>query len=181
MAAQGVFRWMQAYVVVLCCFTEALSSASESSRSYYDTLRVEPSASDSHIKKAFRKLAIQYHPDKNKSADAEKTFGEIAEAYKVLSNKEKRKLYDVMGHEAFLKDEASVDQDDEHETSFHFGFEDFFHDFDDSPFVEETFFHWTFAQDGEDENGIFNHYGVEEHGHSFYFVDEEDDDHYYYV
>ncbi|XP_031711204.1 dnaJ homolog subfamily B member 9-like [Anarrhichthys ocellatus] len=179
MAAQGVFRWMQAYVVMLYCFTEALSAASESSRSYYATLSVEPSASDSHIKKAFRKLAIKYHPDKNKSADAEKTFGEIAEAYRVLSNKEKRKLYDFVGHEAFLNDEASVDQDHEHETmSFHFGFEDLF---DDSPFVEEPFLHWTFAQDGEDENGLYNHYGVEDNGHSFYFADdEEEEDEYYY-
>ncbi|XP_068576416.1 dnaJ homolog subfamily B member 9-like [Cebidichthys violaceus] len=180
MAAQGVFRWMQAYVVMLHCFTEALPAASESSRSYYDTLSVEPSASDSHIKKAFRKLAIKYHPDKNKSADAEKTFREITEAYTVLSNKEKRKLYDFVGHEAFLNDEASVDQDDEHETSFPFGFEDLFRDFDDSPFIEEPFFHWTFSQDGEDENGLYNHYGVEEFGYSFYFDEEEEEDHYYY-
>uniref|UniRef100_A0A3Q3RMD9 DnaJ homolog subfamily B member 9 n=1 Tax=Mastacembelus armatus TaxID=205130 RepID=A0A3Q3RMD9_9TELE len=56
-----------------------LPAASETSRNYYDTLNVEPTATDSQIKKAFRKLAKKYHPDKNKSDDAETTFREIAE------------------------------------------------------------------------------------------------------
>uniref|UniRef100_A0A3Q1JX50 DnaJ homolog subfamily B member 9 n=1 Tax=Anabas testudineus TaxID=64144 RepID=A0A3Q1JX50_ANATE len=79
MAAPATLRWMQACVVLLLCLSEALPAASETSRNYYDTLNVEPSATDREIKKAFRKLAIRYHPDKNKSADAEKTFREIAE------------------------------------------------------------------------------------------------------
>ncbi len=80
MAVQGVFQWMQACVVLQLCLSGAVPAASErTSRSYYDTLTVEPTATDSQIKKAYRQLAIKYHPDKNKSADAEKTFREIAE------------------------------------------------------------------------------------------------------
>ncbi|XP_044078110.1 dnaJ homolog subfamily B member 9-like [Siniperca chuatsi] len=171
-----VFHWMQACVVLQLCLSEALPAASETSRNYYDTLHVEPTATDSQIKKAFRKLAIKYHPDKNKSADAENTFREIAEAYKVLSNKEKRRLYDSVGHEAFLKDGAPFDPEDEHETSFPFSFADLFHDLDDSLFVEEPYFHWSFHQDGEDEDSPYEHYSFEEPGFSFYFGDGDDNE-----
>lgn len=64
-------------MLLLLCLSEALSE--EINRNYYDALHVEPTATDSEIKKSFRKLAVKYHPDKNKSADAEKTFREIAE------------------------------------------------------------------------------------------------------
>lgn len=66
-------------MVLQLCLSEVLPVASETRRSYYDTLNVEPTATDSQIKKNFRKLARKFHPDKNKSADAEKTFREIAE------------------------------------------------------------------------------------------------------
>ena len=68
-------------VVLLLCLSEVLqpAAATETSRNYYETLNVEPTATDTQIKKNFRKLAIKYHPDKNKSADAEKAFREIAE------------------------------------------------------------------------------------------------------
>lgn len=77
MAAQGASYWLRLCMLLLLCLSEALSE--EINRSYYDTLHVEPTATDSEIKKSFRKLAVKYHPDKNKSADAEKTFREIAE------------------------------------------------------------------------------------------------------
>ncbi|XP_026162744.1 dnaJ homolog subfamily B member 9-like [Mastacembelus armatus] len=176
MGVQGVFHWMQSSLVLLLCLSEALPAASETSRNYYDTLNVEPTATDSQIKKAFRKLAKKYHPDKNKSDDAETTFREIAEAYTVLSNKEKRRLYDTEGHAAFLKNEASVDPEDDDETSFHFSFSDFFHDFDESPFVEEPLFHWSFHQEGEDEDGSYEHYSFERPDFSFNFWDGDENE-----
>jgi len=68
-------------------------------KDYYKILGVEKSASDEEIKKAYRKMALKYHPDKNKSPDAEERFKEIAEAYDVLSDPEKRKLFDQFGEE----------------------------------------------------------------------------------
>ncbi|MEX1239614.1 MAG: DnaJ domain-containing protein [Cyclobacteriaceae bacterium] len=63
-------------------------------KDYYSILGVQPSASESDIKKAFRKLAVRYHPDKNPSAEAKGRFQEINEAYDVLGDPEKRVIYD---------------------------------------------------------------------------------------
>lgn len=69
---------------------------------FYQTLGVSRGASDDEIKKAFRKLAMQYHPDQNKdNKEAEHKFKEIVEAYDVLKDAEKRAAYDRMGHRAF--------------------------------------------------------------------------------
>ncbi len=68
-------------------------------RDYYEVLGVERSANDDALKKAYRKLAIQYHPDKNPGdKEAEEKFKEIAEAYDVLSDPQKRQRYDQFGH-----------------------------------------------------------------------------------
>ena len=68
-------------------------------RDYYEVLGVEKTASEAEIKKAYRKLAIQYHPDKNPGdKEAEEKFKEAAEAYSVLSDKDKRVRYDQFGH-----------------------------------------------------------------------------------
>ena len=67
---------------------------------YYEVLRVPRSASDEEIKKAFRKLALQYHPDRNRDPGAEGKFKEINEAYQVLSDPEKRSSYDRYGRVA---------------------------------------------------------------------------------
>ena len=68
-------------------------------RDYYEVLGVEKSASEAEIKKAYRKLAIQYRPDKNPGdKEAEEKFKEAAEAYSVLSDKDKRARYDQFGH-----------------------------------------------------------------------------------
>lgn len=70
-----------------------------SKRDYYEVLGVGKSASDDEIKKAYRKLALQYHPDRNPgNAEAEDKFKEAAEAFEVLSNTDKRKKYDQFGH-----------------------------------------------------------------------------------
>ena len=67
-------------------------------RDYYDVLGVNRQATQEEIKKAFRRLARQYHPDVNKNTDAEAKFKEINEAYEVLSDREKRNSYDRFGH-----------------------------------------------------------------------------------
>lgn len=71
-------------------------------RDYYEVLGVSRSAEDAAIKKAYRKLAKKYHPDTNAgNAQAEEKFKEATEAYEILSDPEKRKLYDRFGHAAF--------------------------------------------------------------------------------
>ncbi len=68
-------------------------------RDYYEVLGVSKNAEASEIKKAYRKLALQYHPDKNPgNKEAEEKFKEAAEAYDVLGNEEKRRRYDQFGH-----------------------------------------------------------------------------------
>lgn len=71
-------------------------------KDFYDVLGVSKSASDAEIKKAYRKLAKQYHPDANPdNQEAEAKFKEISEAYEVLGDEQKRKTYDQFGHSAF--------------------------------------------------------------------------------
>lgn len=70
-------------------------------RDYYQILGVNKSASDAEIKSAYRKLARQHHPDVDKSSGAAEKFKEIAEAYQVLSDPQKKRTYDQFGHAAF--------------------------------------------------------------------------------
>ncbi len=72
-----------------------------SKRDYYEILGVDKSSSEAEIKKAYRKLALEYHPDRNKEAGAEEKFKEINEAYQVLSDPQKKAKYDQFGHSAF--------------------------------------------------------------------------------
>lgn len=68
-------------------------------KDYYEILGVPRNATKEEIKKAYRRLVLQYHPDRNKSPDAEEKFKEISEAYAVLMDDEKRRIYDMYGHE----------------------------------------------------------------------------------
>ena len=70
-------------------------------KDYYQLLGVTKSASPDEIKKAYRKLALQYHPDRNKGKDAEGKFKEVTKAYEVLSDPQKKQTYDQYGHAAF--------------------------------------------------------------------------------
>ncbi len=69
-------------------------------RDYYDVLGVSKTASADEIKKAYRRLAMKFHPDRNKDdSEAEAKFKEVKEAYEVLSSSDKRATYDRFGHE----------------------------------------------------------------------------------
>lgn len=68
-------------------------------KDYYAILELSKNATDEDIKKAYRRLALKYHPDKNKSPEAEEKFKLVAEAYEVLSDKKRRDIYDQFGEE----------------------------------------------------------------------------------
>jgi molecular chaperone DnaJ len=83
-------------------------------RDYYEVLEISKNASKDEIKNAYRKLALKFHPDRNKSPGAEEKFKEISEAYAVLSDDEKRTRYDTYGHvgpeDAFRGSEANFEE-----------------------------------------------------------------------
>jgi len=78
-------------------------------RDYYEVLGVNRESSKDEIKDAYRKLALQYHPDRNKDPAAEEKFKEISEAYAVLSDDQKRQQYDTLGHSGFDQRYSSED------------------------------------------------------------------------
>ena len=78
-------------------------------RDYYEVLGVQKNATKDQIKDSYRKLALQYHPDRNKASDAEEKFKEISEAYAVLSDDQKRSQYDNLGHAGFDQRYTSED------------------------------------------------------------------------
>ncbi|KAH8415384.1 hypothetical protein KR222_006542 [Zaprionus bogoriensis] len=90
-------------------------------KDFYKTLGISRNAKDEEIKKAYRKLALKYHPDKNKSAKAEERFKEVAEAYEVLSDKKKRDIYDQYGEEG-LRQGVPGQRNDSSEASFVYQF-----------------------------------------------------------
>lgn len=91
-------------------------------KDFYKTLGISCNANDDEIKKAYRKLALKYHPDKNKSEKAEERFKEVAEAYEVLSDKKKRDIYDKYGEEGLKQGIPGHHGNSNDEASFMYQF-----------------------------------------------------------
>lgn len=89
-------------------------------KDYYRILGISKDANEEEIKKAYRKLALKYHPDKNKESNAEEKFKEIAEAYEVLTDKKKRETYDKFGEEGLKKGYGDAGAD--HGGTYHFSY-----------------------------------------------------------
>ncbi|KAJ3615081.1 hypothetical protein NHX12_018649 [Muraenolepis orangiensis] len=101
------------------------------SQDFYHILGVPKDASERQIKKAFHKLAMKYHPDKNKSPDAESKFREIAEAYETLSDDKRRREYDQLGGHGPLPGQGgNGGRANFHQYFQSFNFDDLFKDFD---------------------------------------------------
>lgn len=83
-------------------------------KDYYKILGIPKTSKDDEIKKAYRKMALRYHPDKNKTIGAEEKFKEVAEAYEVLSDKKKRDIYDKYGEEGLKGNHGKEKFSDEH-------------------------------------------------------------------
>ncbi len=92
-------------------------------RDYYEILGLQKGASSGEVKKAYRKLAMKYHPDRSKEPDAEAKFKEISEAYAVLSDDKKRAQYDQHGHAGF---DQMYSREDIFRNANFSGFEDIF-------------------------------------------------------
>ena len=87
-------------------------------RDYYEILGVGRDADETALKKAYRRLAKKYHPDANgRNLQAEEKFKEVMEAYEILSDPEKRKLYDRFGHAAF---DGSMDSPQQEGPSYEY-------------------------------------------------------------
>lgn len=111
------------------CYAWICIAASSSSKDYYEVLGLGRDASKHDIKKAFRKLALKYHPDRNPGADESK-FREIAEAYEVLSNDEKRTQYDMHGHDGINRGYGGSGRNFHNAFNARFNVKDFFKHFD---------------------------------------------------
>ena len=88
----------------------------------YSILNISKSSNNNEIKKAYKKLAFQYHPDKNKSKDAEIKFKDITEAYEILTNPDKRRMYDNFGYESISGDIPNINPMDLFQSLFNVDF-----------------------------------------------------------
>ena len=94
-------------LLVFACLVEQ-AQAGDANRDFYKILELKKNANDSEIKKAYRKLTLQYHPDKNPGDDeAKQKFHDVADAYEVLSDSDKRRKYDRCGEECVNEPERS--------------------------------------------------------------------------
>ncbi|XP_075958904.1 dnaJ homolog subfamily B member 5 isoform X2 [Anarhichas minor] len=110
-------------------------------KDFYKVLGVIPESNEDEIKKAYRKMALKFHPDKNSDADAEDKFKEIAEAYEILTDPKKRNIYDQFG------EEGNAFRNNCH-TDPHATFSSFFHGSDH--------FDIFFGNDKDSEEDLFN-------------------------
>ncbi|CAH8848010.1 unnamed protein product [Trichobilharzia szidati] len=154
-----MMQYLFKYSIVFIIFSlEFLLGKSDDKRNYYEILGLTKSASTSDIKKAFRKLAVKYHPDKNKDKGAQEEFVKIAEAYDVLSDEEKRRQYDNVGHGFYTQQSRGGGSPD-------FDFNSFFHNFDmfrqhrrTDNFGGGSFFNFHDLFEDDDDN-IFSSFG----------------------
>ncbi|OQR78456.1 dnaJsubfamily B member 9-like [Tropilaelaps mercedesae] len=131
-------------LVALC--TTALVVAVSASDNLYEILGVKRSSSQKDIKRAFRKLAIKYHPDKNKEKGTEQKFQRIARAYEILSNEDKRAKYDRFG-----TTNGSPSRGEPSDFDTHFNVNAFFQRFD-----EARMFHQSHRGAHNGDNGHFS-------------------------
>ncbi len=133
-------------------------------KNYYETLGVDKSASPDEIKKAFRKLAKQYHPDANPGdKKAEEKFKDINEAYEVLSDEEKRKKYDTLGSNINFNNGFDFDP-----SQYGFGGSKYEYRGDTSPFSD--FFNMFFGKNAINLDELFSGLGFGSSGGSGYRV-----------
>ena len=118
-----------------------LGATIDAKKDFYEILEIDRKASDKEIKKAFREKAKHLHPDKNKSPNAEAQFRELAEAYEVLSDPQKRKEYDVGGNRRTHTQGSRA-------NNFDFNFDDLFKQFENDMFPDM----------GADMKGHFGHH-----------------------
>lgn len=102
-------------------------------KDYYEILGVDKNSTKEEIKKAYRRLALKYHPDKSKDPKAEEKFKEITEAYAILSDDRKRKEYDLRGHDGI---EKKYSQEEIFDRT---NFSDLFHNIDSKTGFDDLF------------------------------------------
>eukprot|EP00731_Ephydatia_muelleri_P022053 Em0014g644a len=171
-------------VLFLVILTECLCG-----EDYYKLLGVRKDASDKEIKKAFRKLAMKYHPDKNPGEDSRKTFEKIASAYDVLSDPDKRRQYDMTGSDSPQPPTFDYNSFYGHgggnAHAFKFNFDDifsnvfgddddsFFHPHSHHPHNAHNFHHGMADHDDNKPFGGFGGFGgFGDFGNAFHFTEE---------
>jgi DnaJ-class molecular chaperone len=117
---------MKFFILLLCLVYHIILIIAKKHKGadYYATLEIKKSATQAEIKKAYRKLSLKYHPDKNSAPDAADKFAQISVAYSVLSDTDKRETYNKGGEEAVSMQEQRANQPQQDPFSIfeHFGF-----------------------------------------------------------
>jgi len=131
-------------------------SVANMGKDFYKILGISKGATDDEIKKAYRKMALKYHPDKNKTTGAEEKFKEIAEAYEVLSDKKKRDVFDRFGEEGLKTSNGTSGGGDTHTSyTFHGDPRQTFQQFFGTSNPFESFFNMP-GMGGNPHQGFFN-------------------------